>query len=549
MTTNVNVLITSVSRKVWLVDTFKNALNQMGIEGNVISVDMDTLSAGLYVSDAYYITPPSSDQSFIPKILQICKKENVRLLIPTRNGELLLFAKNKERFRENGVEILVSDPDVIKICNDKYRFYQFLVQKGIPTPKTFLPSQVIYTTMEYPLIVKPRYGSGSKNTFKVKNQGELKFFLNYVPEPVVQEFIKGKEYTVDVLSDFDGKVVTVVPRERIETFGGESFKGKTVKDYGIIKHAKKLAEELGSIGHITIQCVVNEEAINFIEVNPRFGGGAALGIAAGANTPLLILKLILGEKIKPMIGEFTEDLIMLRYTKDIFLDGKTSNRDNVKKAVLFDLDDTLYDEMQFVKGGFKAVSIYVSKKYGINQSTFYETLLDVLEKEGRGHTFDIALQKLGLYEKELIPKLVQVYRKHKPKLSLHPDASVVLSKLKKSHKLGLITDGDEQVQRRKVQALGIKVFFDVLIFTNHYGVGKQKPNSFPYQRAIKMLKVKPVEAVYVGDDPYKDFIGAKKVGIRTIRVLRGKYKDVRLSQTFEADHEVNDLEEIFSFIF
>jgi putative hydrolase of the HAD superfamily len=217
-------------------------------------------------------------------------------------------------------------------------------------------------------------------------------------------------------------------------------------------------------------------------------------------------------------------------------------------AILFDLDDTLYDEMQFVKGGFKAVSLYVSKKYVINQGTFYEILLDVLKKEGRGHTFDITLQKCSLYEKELIPKLVQVYRKYKPKLCLYPDASVVLPELKKSHKLGLITDGNEQVQRRKVQALGVKDFFNVLIFTNHYGVGKQKPNPFPYQMAIKMLRVKPVEAIYVGDNPYKDFIGAKKLGMQTIRILRGKYKNVRLSPTFEADHEINGLEEIFSFI-
>lgn len=318
MTANVNVLITSVSRKVWLVNAFKDALKRKGIEGKIVSVDMNPLSAGLYVSDVHCIVPPSSDQNFLPKILEICKKENVHLIIPTRNEELLLFAKNKDRF-ENGINILVSDPEVIEVCNDKYRFYQFLAKKNIPTPKTFLPNQALCSSMEYPLIVKPRYGSGGKNTFKVKNKNELAFFINYVPQPLVQEFVEGKEYTVDLLSDFQRRVLTAVPRERIETFGGESFKGRTVKDQRIIRHAKKLAERLGTIGHITIQCLVNKENIKFTEVNPRFGGGAALSIAAGANTPLLILKLVLGEKVKPMIGDFTEGLIMLRYTKDIFL--------------------------------------------------------------------------------------------------------------------------------------------------------------------------------------------------------------------------------------
>ena len=225
-------------------------------------------------------------------------------------------------FRKEGVEILVSNPDVIKICTDKYLFHQFLVQNGFPTPTTFLPRQVVYSSMNYPLIVKPRFGSGSRSTFIVKNQGELEFFLNYVPEPIVQELLEGKEYTVDLLSDFAGNVITVVPRERISIFGGESFKGKTVKDYRIIDSAKKLAEKLGSIGHITIQCIVDGEVAKFIEVNPRFGGGATLGIAGGAFTPLLILKLLLGEKVEPMIGKFTEDLIMLRYTKDIFINEK-----------------------------------------------------------------------------------------------------------------------------------------------------------------------------------------------------------------------------------
>ena len=217
------------------------------------------------------------------------------------------------------------------------------------------------------------------------------------------------------------------------------------------------------------------------------------------------------------------------------------------KAILFDLDDTLYNEKQFVKGGFKAVSLYISERCNISKNAFYQTLLKILEKKGRGHTFDIALKKFGLYKKELVTKLVQIYRNHKPQLFLYPDAYIVLSKLK-NYKLGLITDGNYRVQRKKVQALEIKDFFDVIIFTNCYGKEKQKPNLFPYQKAIEKLGVKPTETIYVGDNPYKDFIGAKKVGISTIRVLRGEYKDVRPDKTFEADYEVRNLREIIDFL-
>ncbi|MCD6231216.1 HAD hydrolase-like protein, partial [Candidatus Aerophobetes bacterium] len=110
------------------------------------------------------------------------------------------------------------------------------------------------------------------------------------------------------------------------------------------------------------------------------------------------------------------------------------------RAILFDLDDTLYDEMQFVKGGFKAVSLYISRNNNISQNAVYQLLLDVLEKYGRGHTFDIGLKKLGLYSKKLIPKLVEVYRIHKPNLSLYSDVTTTLSTLiKRNYKLGLIT--------------------------------------------------------------------------------------------------------------
>lgn len=315
----INILITSISRKVWLIESFRDALKRAGVGGNIISADSDLLSGGLYCSDGYYRLLPSSDPGFLPAVLKICKKENIKLIIPTRDGELLTFAENKEIFEKRHISIMVSSPEVIKICSDKYRFYQFLVAHGIPTPKTYLKGQ-LNPSVTFPVIIKPRSGSSSKNVFKAVDRKELKFFLDYVKDPVAQEFIKGKEYTVDLFSDLSGNVITVVPRERIETISGESYKGMTVKDAKLIRYAKRLAEALGSIGHITIQCIKNEKGVTCIEVNPRFGGGAALSIKAGANTPLLLIKQVLGRKIKPSSARgFTDGLIMLRHTKDIFI--------------------------------------------------------------------------------------------------------------------------------------------------------------------------------------------------------------------------------------
>jgi putative hydrolase of the HAD superfamily len=219
------------------------------------------------------------------------------------------------------------------------------------------------------------------------------------------------------------------------------------------------------------------------------------------------------------------------------------------KAVLFDLDDTLYDEMDFVKGGFRAVAKYVSLVYNINENSFFVRLMSILENEGRGQTFDKALKENGLVSASIVNKLVQVYRYHEPNLLLYPDAQSTLVKLTGKYKLGLITDGNKLVQRRKIHSLGLQKFFDIVITTNSYGKKSQKPSQFPYLKALSKLKVKPNEAIYVGDNPSKDFLGARQAGLWTIRVLRGSYASLRLSKEFEADHSVKSLSEIFGLLY
>ena len=163
------------------------------------------------------------------------------------------------------------------------------------------------------------------------------------------------------------------------------------------------------------------------------------------------------------------------------------------QAIIFDLDDTLYDEKQFVIGGFDAVSHYVSIKYDVNQDIVNQLLFETLCEYGRGHTFDIVLKKLGIYDEKDIPQLVEIYRNHTPNLKLYPEATTVLSHLKTNgYKLGLITDGNVEVQKNKVKALRVEDFFDCMIFSDEYGIEKQKPNPFPYLKVVEKLKVKNI---------------------------------------------------------
>jgi len=320
----VNILITSAGRRGALVKCFKNTIKKMGKYcGKVVSVDASTLAAALYISDKHYIVPRIFASNHIDTLLEICSKENIKLIIPTIDTELLLLSQNKKKFRKNGVIVAISDPKAVEICSDKLKTFQFFKENNIPTVDTFSYYQVDkMKNINYPLFIKPCGGSASINVYRINNRKELDFFIDYVENPVVQEYAEGKEFTMDILADFNGKVLNVVPRERIEVRAGETNKGRTVKDGKIIKYAKNITEKLGAIGPVTIQCFKKGNEIKFTEINPRIGGGYPLSFAAGANYPELLIRMVLGEKIAPRLGEFEENLIMLRWEDAVFIKGE-----------------------------------------------------------------------------------------------------------------------------------------------------------------------------------------------------------------------------------
>jgi carbamoyl-phosphate synthase large subunit len=291
-----------------------------GVKGKVISIDVNPLSAALYLSDKHYIVPRIFASNYIDTLLEICSKENIKLIIPTIDTELLLLSQNKKKFGENGVIVAISDLKAVEICSDKLKTFQFFKENNIPTVDTFSYYQVDkMKNINYPLFIKPCGGSASINTYRINNKKELDFFIDYIENPVVQEYAEGQEFTLDILADLDGKVINVVPRERIEVRAGEINKGKTVKEEKLIEYGKIIVEKLEGIGPITMQCFKKGDEIKFIEINPRFGGGYPLSFAAGVNYPELLIRMVLGEKVAPRLGEFEENLIMLRWEDAVFI--------------------------------------------------------------------------------------------------------------------------------------------------------------------------------------------------------------------------------------
>lgn len=316
-----NILITSASRKVSLIRAFQQALAQEG-GGKVIAVDASPLAPSLYLADEHYLVPPSHKPEFLAIMLRLCAQLNIKLLIPTRDEELPFFAEHKEKFADVGTFVMVSDPTIVRICQDKKLFIKFCQENGFATPKSY-QSVDLAVSIEFPLFVKPQHGKGGRQAIRVNSKEELELILKQIPDAIFQEFVRAPEYTIDLFADFSGRVISVVPRERIHIFGGESFVSKTSKNPALIQEAIQLATKLGLIGHNTIQCFLDDNIVKFMEVNPRFGGAAHLGFAAGAPTPLFLVKLLKGETLEPRIGEFKDNYVMLRYTEDLFLDAES----------------------------------------------------------------------------------------------------------------------------------------------------------------------------------------------------------------------------------
>lgn len=305
------ILLTAIGKRIQLIKYLKKSCEVFG-------TDCGDLAPAMYFVDKFFKIPKCNEEGYIASLINICDDENIDLLIPLYEKEFELLCNHRDRFNNIGTRLLLSDLDVISTFNDKYKTYEFLKENTINTPKSYIKNN-LPNNIKYPLIIKPIDGMGSSNVFKVKNEKELSFFIDYVENPIIQEHIEGAEYTIDVLCDFNGKVISAVPRERLEVRSGEVSKSRTVKDFKIIDDVLDLCSKTKFVGPITIQCIVTSRGeIKFIEVNPRFGGGVPLSFEAGVDYGKYFKLMCKGEEITPIIGEFKE-ITMLRYDEAVFL--------------------------------------------------------------------------------------------------------------------------------------------------------------------------------------------------------------------------------------
>jgi len=319
----INVLFTSVGRRVELLRAFRKAYQQLDLEGNIVAVDIDPLAPALQVADCPYLVPCLTDAAYISTLEEICRREKVNLVFPLIDPDIPVLAQHRAVLEATGVRLAVVSSAAAALANDKWQTTHFFRRLGLPTAHAWLPHELEATQIQYPLFIKPRSGSAAKHTYTIHNADELAFFSRYVPDPVIEEFLPGPEITSDVVTWLDGRVLGVVSRQRIEVRWGEVAKGKTIYDAQIISACVKIAEALPAVGPFTVQCIFKEGIPHFTEINARFGGGAPLGIRAGVDSPRWLLALAAGIPVEiPPLGEYQTNLYLTRFDDSFVLSEK-----------------------------------------------------------------------------------------------------------------------------------------------------------------------------------------------------------------------------------
>lgn len=319
MEKEINVLISTVSDSVEFVKEFKIAKEILKINGKIITSDLRDNVPAAFIGDKHIHLKPIDDDGYIDSIIEACNRENISIFIPRVDKELKKIAQNKIRIEEStSAKVMISDENVIDITRDKIKTYKFLIERGFNTPRVINDIDIERKDYDFPLYIKPVDGTSSKDNFKINNEEELNFFSKYISNPIIQEFVEGDEYCVDVLTDFNCNPIIIAPRLKIVIRDGNSIEGMIVKDEHIINEVKRLISELRPLGAINIDCIVSDDKVYIIEVNARFAEGVPISFNAGANYQLKLYQMLNGEKLE-YEEEYEDRVFVARYSDFVVL--------------------------------------------------------------------------------------------------------------------------------------------------------------------------------------------------------------------------------------
>jgi len=309
------VLLTGVGKRYDIVASFAQ-------HTTVVAVDPNPLAPAQYAATVRAGVPRIDDPGYVPALQELCERHDVGAIVPLTDLDIEVLA----RARADGrlPQALVPDPEIAAATYDKYDTHLLLERLGFPSPPTVLPGQ---DPPSYPVMVKPRRGSGARSIHPARDAAQAAFFCKYVEEPVmVQRLMDGPEFSIDLLSDREGRCLNAIPRTMIESRGGESIKGTVIDDPELMDLARRLVERLGVRGPCTVQVFRDREiGLGITDVNTRFGGAypaPMYAAPAGRTYPELIVAMARGQRVDPHVGEYRAGLTFTRYFWQLELDAE-----------------------------------------------------------------------------------------------------------------------------------------------------------------------------------------------------------------------------------
>ena len=309
-TERVAVLLTGVGKRYDIVSAFaQHAL--------VVAADPSPLAPARYAADVRVAPPRIDDPGYVPFLQELVAEHGVGAVVPLTDLDIEVLARAD-------LPAFVPDPEVCRATYDKYETHELLLRHGLPSPPTVLPGE---EPPSYPVMVKPRRGSGARSIHPAADREQMEFFVRYVDEPVmVQRLMGGHEFSIDILCDLDGRCLNAIPRTMIESRGGESIKGTVIADRELIELGRAVAEALPVRGPCTVQAFRDPEiGLGITDVNTRFGGAFPAPMYAarpGRTYPELIVRMARGEGVEPHVGEFDAGMTFTRWFWQLELDSE-----------------------------------------------------------------------------------------------------------------------------------------------------------------------------------------------------------------------------------
>jgi carbamoyl-phosphate synthase large subunit len=306
------VLLTGVGKRYDIVAAFAQ-------HTTVIAADPNPLAPAQYAADHRCAVPRIDDPEYVPELRSLCERFGVGAVVPLTDLDIEVLAHARAA---GELPAFVPDPEIARATFDKYEAHLLLERHGLPSPPTALPGEPVDA---YPVMVKPRQGSGARSIHRADDAAAAAFFIDYVDEPtMVQRLMDGPEFSIDCLCDLGGRCLNAIPRTMIESRGGESIKGTVIDDAELVSLGERVVEALGVRGPCTVQAFRDRDiGVGITDVNTRFGGAFPAPMYAalpGRTYPELIVRMARGEEIEPHVGAFRAGVTFTRYFWQLELD-------------------------------------------------------------------------------------------------------------------------------------------------------------------------------------------------------------------------------------